>query len=146
MPSRGAIKSVLHNFLGRYASRYSEYHGYFLFGFLVVDLGEVEFDLLALPTNAESPIGVAAQLATTRFADHLQHAGLELAQVREARLRLGKLSGAIQGTVNGRPRAGFGISFSASALLDNGKRYEREKVLWVAPHDPSIESRSARAT
>ena len=35
MPTRRVIKSVLHNFLGTYTSRYSDYNGYWLFGFMV---------------------------------------------------------------------------------------------------------------
>ncbi len=36
---RRIIKAVLDNFLGTYTSRYSDFHGYWLFGFLVKDLG-----------------------------------------------------------------------------------------------------------
>jgi hypothetical protein len=45
MASLRAIKCALHNFLGTYSSRYSEYSGYWLFGFLVNDLTRIDFDL-----------------------------------------------------------------------------------------------------
>ena len=41
MATRRVIKSVLSNFLGTYVSRYSEYDGYLLFGFLVADFDEL---------------------------------------------------------------------------------------------------------
>lgn len=48
MARRRVIKSVLHNFLGTYISRYSDFRGYWLFGFLVSNRFdfESEFDLL----------------------------------------------------------------------------------------------------
>ena len=46
MASRSVIKSVLWNFLGTYMSRYSDYDGYWLFGFLIEDMGELEINIL----------------------------------------------------------------------------------------------------
>jgi hypothetical protein len=46
MKPRRIIKGVLHNFLGTYTSRYSDYDGYWLFGMLVRDVEELSIDLL----------------------------------------------------------------------------------------------------
>ena len=46
MAKRRAIRGVLGNFLGTFTSRYSDYDGYWLFGFLVADLKDLRIDLL----------------------------------------------------------------------------------------------------
>ena len=42
MPTRRVIKSVLRNLLGTLTSRYSDWHGYWLLGFVVKDLEPIE--------------------------------------------------------------------------------------------------------
>ena len=70
MPTRRVLKAVLHNFLGAYVSRNSNYSGYWLFGFLISDLDRAEFDLLAAEANASgTPISTARELAASTFAD-----------------------------------------------------------------------------
>ena len=57
MASRRVIKGVLGNFLGTYVSRYSDYDGYWLFGFLVGDLGELRINLLGQSvSDPDTPI------------------------------------------------------------------------------------------
>jgi hypothetical protein len=76
MAKRKVVKSVLRNFLGTYMSRYSDYRGYWLFGFLVSDLLESEFDLLDRGAgDSETPLAIAERLAATRFEDELRKAG-----------------------------------------------------------------------
>jgi hypothetical protein len=72
MATRRVIKSVLRNFLGTYTSRYSEIRGYWLFGFLVPDLGELHFDLLSrradrletAQANPSTPVTPSARLTS----------------------------------------------------------------------------------
>jgi hypothetical protein len=45
--TRRVLNSVLRGFLGSYSSRYSDFDGFWLFGFLVSDLALMEVDLLA---------------------------------------------------------------------------------------------------
>src|SRR5688572_18734716 len=114
MATRRAIRGVLGNFLGTYTSRYSDYGGYWLFGFLVADLGELRIDLLAPPPGeSDAPLGVAARSAAAKFADQLRHAGLARSQVREAWLTIRKLPGPAVGAVNGVPCGGHNVRFSA---------------------------------
>ena len=146
MATQRAIRGVLGSFLGTYTSRYSDYDGYWLFGFLVADLGELRIDLLAPPaSDSECPLIVAIRSAAVKFAVQMQKAGLVRSQVREAWLTIGKLSGQTVGSINGAPCAGYNVSFEAGAVMDGGRRYERESVVFVAPHNAEVELRSARA-
>jgi hypothetical protein len=138
------IKSVLRNFLGTYTSRYTDYQGYWLMGFLVADIGEVEFDLLARGGDLNTPLATAKQLAATKFAEQVRKASLDPERVREARLILIKRAVVKEGSVNGHPCVGYHVCFRANAVMDNSKRYEKEVILFVAPHDPQVERRSAR--
>ena len=52
---RRIIKGVLHNFIGTYTSRYSDYDGYWLFGMVVRDVAELRIDLLYPNVNATAP-------------------------------------------------------------------------------------------
>jgi hypothetical protein len=52
----------------------------------------------------------------------------------------------LEGSVNGHRRAGYDLSFRVEALMDDGRRYEREQVVFVAPHNAEVELRSVRAT
>jgi hypothetical protein len=146
MVTRRANRGVLGNFLGTYMSRYSDHDGYWLFGFLVANLDELRIDLLAsLTGESNSPLGVAVRSATAKFADQVQMAGLVRAQILEAWLTIRKQPGRAMGSVNGVPCAGHNVSFSAVAMMDTGRRYEWERVVFVAPHNNEIELRSARA-
>ena len=137
---------MLGNFLGTYTSRYSSYDGYWLFGFLVADLGELRIDLLGTPAGeADTPLGVAVRSATAKFADQVHKAGLVGPQIREGWLTIRKLPGPTTGSINGIPCDGHNVSFAVGAVMDGGRRYDREQVVFVAPHNAEVELRSARA-
>ena len=77
MPTRNVIKSVLHNFLGTYTSRYSDYEGYWLFGFIVGDLVGLDIDLLSRHFDrGASPQDLARYLAATRFTEQVDKSRL----------------------------------------------------------------------
>ena len=80
-----------------------------------------------------------------KFADQLQKAGLTRQLVREAWLTIHKLPGLVAGSVNNVPCTGHNVRFSAGAVMVGGRRYERDQVLFIAPHNPDVEGRSARA-
>jgi hypothetical protein len=144
MAARRVIKSVLWNFLGTYVSRYSDYGGFWLFGFLT-DIDELRFNVLG-PTasDPDSPMGVATQLATEKFKQQCEKAGIAPSQICESWLAISKLPGAVRGPVNGRPSDGYNIKFTAEAVTDLGRRYKKERTVFVAPHNAAIEIRSAR--
>jgi len=146
MATRKVIKGVLGNFLGTYISRYSEYDGYWLFGFLVRDLEELQIDLLTPPVSKpDSQPGVDVQSAGAKFADQLRKAGLARPQVQQACLTMRKLAGSVRGSVNGHPCDGYNVAFSVAVVTDGGRRYEREQVVFVAPHNAGVEMRNAQA-
>src|SRR5688572_30068573 len=88
MPPRKILKSVLWNFLGAYMSRYTDYEGYWLFGFLIPEPQSLEIDLLAVHPVANTPVEAAAHWAEIKFADQLKKAGIERSRLRSAKLRI----------------------------------------------------------
>lgn len=145
MVSRRAINGVLRNFLGTYTSRYSAYHGYWLFGFLIPKLVEVDLNLLARGTDApNTPMEVAATLASTKFASQIEKSGLRISQLRSAWLKISTLPDAVAGSVNSVSCTGYKVRFSVVAVMDNDKEYRQELEIFVAPHNELAEFRSAR--
>jgi hypothetical protein len=146
MATRRVIKGVLGNFLGTYVSRYSDYDGYLLFGFLVGQLDELRVNLLGQSVSEPlSPLGVAVLTAVTKFEEQRRKAGLAASRIREASLTVRRLPGLVSGSINRQPCSGFNISFRAAAVMDDGKNYERERVVFVAPHQAAVELSSGRA-
>ncbi len=146
MPSGRSIRGVLANFLATYTSRYSDYDGYWLFGFLVGALGELEIDLLApVPSPTDDPLSSARHSAPIKFLDQLRKARLEPSQLRDARLTIRELPGPVEGFVNGFSCSGRKVEFAAEAVLTGGRRHRVDQTLFVAAHNPATEHRSARA-
>jgi hypothetical protein len=140
------LKSVLRGFLGTYASRYSDFDGYWLFGYIVGDLGSAEFDLLAeIGPEATEPGRAARTLAAVRFSQQLAKAGLAPSQIVSARLYVERLPGTATGAINGHPCSGYRIRLLANATADTGRCFECERLIFVAPHNPRVECRSGRA-
>ena len=54
------------------------------------------------------------------------------------------MPGPVVGSVNGVSCAGHNGSFTAEAVIEGGRRYVREQVVFVAPHNAEVELRSAR--
>jgi len=75
MPTRNALRGVLAGFLGTFTSRYSDFDGYWLLGFLVKER-EIVIDLLADPSDDSSPVSAARHLAAVKFGEQLQKSGL----------------------------------------------------------------------
>src|SRR5688572_19645518 len=144
MATRRAIRAALRNFLGTYTSRYTEYGGYWLFGFLVGDLVELEVDLLRQGGAPDSPTGHAVRAATAKFEDQLRKAGVARAHVEKAWLTIRKRPERVQGSINGHPSPGHDLCFLAGAVMDSGLRFECEEVVFVAPHDAGLELQSGR--
>jgi hypothetical protein len=142
MPRRRAIKAVLHNFLETYTSRYSDYNGYWLFGQTIGLFDRLEFDLLGESQTCFTPlIDFSAHLAILKFNEQLKMAGFERSILREARLVIAELPGDFERPVNSHVRCGNLVSFTARVVTDLGKTFEKKKWIFVAPHDPCLESR-----
>lgn len=147
MKPRRIIKSVLHNFLGTYTSRYSDYNGYWLFGMWVRDVGELRIDLLCPSVETTTPPAVVAaiELAAHKFQEQMEKAGLSVLCAREAWLDVTRSRDLRLGLVNGRMSAGHTVRFVARVVSDCGKTYEHEVSVFVAPHNAEVERRSLAA-
>jgi hypothetical protein len=146
MATRRIIKGVLGNFLGTYVSRYSDYDGYLLFGFLVGDFAELRINLLGQSVaDPDSPLGVAVLTAVAKFEDQRAKAHLASSRIREVSLTIRQLPGTVLGTTDGCSCEGFKISFLAEATMDDGKLYKRERVEFIAPYSEVGGARSTRA-
>jgi hypothetical protein len=125
--SRRAMNGVLAGFLGTYTSRYSDYHGYWLFGFLVADLDRLVIDLLGADSEPQAgPSAVAASIARERFADQLAKAGLSPVGLREAQLELTRESGTGEVWVDGWRDDGNALRFTVRVRFDTGRRFEQQ--------------------
>jgi len=160
MASRSVIK-VLRNLLGLLTSRYSNWQGYWVYGFVVSDLEFVEWQLLVpfvgLPDTSMATI---RSIAATRFSEQVFKAGLDPVFIREATLTIERLTE--QADVHFWPKTeissgkwlalepvvtpGYRMRFKVSALTDLGRRQQSEETVAVAPHDPIRERRSLRLT
>lgn len=138
------MQGVLWNFLGAFTSRYTDYRGYWLFGFLVSDLNEgLQIDLLDPSCDrVGSPVDAAVAAARTKFQEQCAKAGLLVSQLHDARLSILVPFESTSGVVNGRPCSGKSVCFRASAVMAGGRRFERERIVFVAAHNPVIEMRS----
>jgi hypothetical protein len=148
MSRRRIIKSVLNNFLGTFTSRYSDFNGYWVFGFLVESIDRVSIDLLGASTwNTDTaPLAFTRRLASQRFADQITKAHFPTSWVQEARLNIAKSPVVRLGVVNGHSCSGYDVRFLAYAVTDLGKTYETALSIFVAPHNPKVERRSGRVT
>ncbi|HBO42474.1 MAG TPA: hypothetical protein DD670_00750 [Planctomycetaceae bacterium] len=136
----------MHNFLGTYTSRYSDYDGYWLFGMAVDTIDDLDIDLLHAGDSSigATPDAFVVRLATERFADQIEKAGLSISCLREARLSITKSPVVTRGVVNGHVCVGNDIRFAVRAILDLGKTHETATSVFVAPHNPRTEFRSTR--
>jgi hypothetical protein len=129
-----------------FTSRYSDFDGYWLFGFLVEDIQELQFDLIGkiVEPSQPEPIEAVRYLAVAKFREQLGKAGLPMSCVRDAYLVITKSPNPTQGYVNGRLTSGHTVEFMAKAATDLGKLYERRVSKFVAPHNPAVEHQSSR--
>ena len=144
MTTRRAIQSVLHNLLGTFTSRYTEYEGYWLFGFVVADLDCRNIDLLGEDEAraSQAPWESAVAAARTQFRDQAAKAGVDRRLVRHAELEFVRAPGTARGLVNGAEWDGYHVVFTARATMDDGSRYARTRRVFVSPHSDR-EMRSA---
>jgi hypothetical protein len=147
MTSRRVIPGVLHNFLGTFTSRYSDFDGYWVFGFLVESIGTVRFDLLGEVSEIAkfTASDFTRWLAAQKFNEQLAKAGLARELFREAYLDISTSPEGTLGVVNGRRSSGYDVRFQVHVVSDFGRAYDSTTSIFVAPHNPSVESRSARA-
>ena len=146
MKRRRNIQGVLYNFLGTYTSRYSDYKGWWLFGFLADEIQQLKIDLLnQSPIFEHKQMAFAVELAKRKFREQMEKNRIPISWIHEAHLEIAKLPQEKNGFVNGRAIWGNDFRFAIQAKTDCGKTYKTEVTIFVAPHNPTIESQSTRA-
>jgi len=137
------MTAVLKNFLGTYTSRYSDFQGYWLFGFLVASLDELRINLLDPPASPSEPaFGVAMRLAVEKFQDQVRKAGLARHRVQSAWLTLRRSPGTVRGTVNSHAGLGYRVEFVAEPSRTMGGDMNRRASFSLLP---TIRRRSSEA-
>ncbi len=113
---------------------------------MVEGMDTVRIDLLAeVSASDASPLDFARRLAAEKFSEQIAKADLPRERFREAYLHISKSSQSKMGVVNGQSSSGFDVRFRAHVVTDLGRAYGSTASIFVAPHDPKIELRSARA-
>jgi hypothetical protein len=145
MPSHGAARALIHNFLGTYTSRNSDHKGYWVLGFVAAGLVYAEWDLLSQDaSSADDPIAAARHLAFARFTEQASKAGLRdvISRARMC-IRGGEARTVPPPRAGAMARGGYEMSFTVEVETPRGT--ERGRVaMTIAPHDPALESRSTR--
>ncbi len=141
----GLIKSIAHNFLQTYTSRYSSWHGYWLWGFVIEDHLHLNWDLLARPTGSHyDPLTFARELAVVRFFQQCEKQG---ASRRIERVELIITASTPPDTLYTRT---FGLRLLNMRFVikveTSGTAIVTECDILVARHDPSLESPSYGTT
>jgi hypothetical protein len=139
------LKGVVANFLGTYLSRYSDYQGYWVFGFLVPTLSEWHVDLLRPAADDRSSFQAATELAVGRFREQVQKSQIDLKQVAGAELVLVRDGTGVTLEVNGKPTTGWAVLASIAVESNRGRKFGAQQRILVAPHNPAAELRSTRA-
>lgn len=136
---------VAYNFLGTFTSRYSNYDGYWLFGFLVPNFAVVRVNLLQANVEQDDAIcSFMKQRAVVRFADQCQKGRLALSTISTAILKLHQLPERVPGEINGHPCSGFHVRFDVEVFGVDGRRGHSSCELFVAPHNPAVERQSTQ--
>ena len=131
MPHRKDLKSVVHNFLGTYTSRYSDNDGWWVFGLAEPQLTDARLDLLSTLNNVHDPLSAATQLAQLRFSEQLAKAKIPGSFVREAHLTVTRSPEPSRGQVNGRWCDGHIFTFAVRVVSDHGRHSRRrDRFLW----------------
>jgi hypothetical protein len=143
------IKAVLANFLGSLLSRNSNsIGGFWLLGVAESELAGWRSDLLREPDNVSArlaPIDQLRSLSATQFREQLGKAGIAVASIASAEIRVVSTSDPVIGWAGEAHRLGRVFTFAASATTTAGVQFEVQEAAFVAPHDASVE-RSNRRT
>jgi hypothetical protein len=145
MTTRRAMKGVLHNFLETYTSRYLDYRGYWLLGQLPSHQNEWTIDLLGVCPDQDTAENSARFFAIRRFGEQLKKCGFAPNSVREATLRMTRDPQVIKALQAGHVAEGHMILFCIRVVMENGHVREDNRKIFVAPHDPEVESRRREA-
>lgn len=141
MDSR-SFQRLLERFLDSFASRRSEYGGFWLFGFLVDGGLDLEIDLrVAAPLVDDRPIDVAKRRAEGLYFAALAAAQFHPQDVTTAVLKVRTEGDPVDEAVGGAVRRGRRMRFTINCVF-RGAPFCAELTRFVAPHDPGLEHTS----
>lgn len=144
MPGAGVLRGVVGNTLSSYLSRYSQFRGYWLFGFLVPGLRALEVDLLGAPSAGDMPSDHASRRAQAVFREQLAKAGYPRARIARGVLVLDQ--GEPMHVVHEFRRGeGWRVVARVSVTTVAGRSFGAQQSVGVCSHDPLRESQSAGA-
>ncbi len=144
MAQHRKLLGIIRNVLGAYTSRNSDYYGYWLFGFLVNGPGAYRIDLLVptSPTMYGCPTDAAADIARGIFADQVLKAEFDFARITSEVLTITQDPAPALSVFGNTPRSGHHLHVAISAAAGTAV-YSASVRIFAAPHDPSLEMRSA---
>ncbi|MEM7246244.1 MAG: hypothetical protein AAF533_12925 [Acidobacteriota bacterium] len=146
MTTRRAIKGVLHDFLGSFTSRNSDYRGYWLLGQLLPEPEQRELDLIGRPTGGGGAWGFARDLALRLFQEQVLATGLGLEDVDAATLEWCRGDGVMSLSKKNPRVIGYRVRLRVRATMVGGRCFERHVTLdYVSPRDPRRDRRSTRS-
>jgi len=141
MPTSRVLNGALRGFLSSFTSRYSDWKGYWVFGFLFPTGDYWKIDLLnAVVLPDDSPIEYISRLARIKFKEQVEKVGLEFSRVTEAHLEIKKTIEVPPEKVDRFHANGFLFSFTIEATTSH-RLFRHQQSIIVAPHDPKKESR-----
>lgn len=146
MAKVAALQSVVTNFLRTFTSRYSEYRGYWLFGFLC---GHPRFEIDLLGDehcHGRDPFEVARSRAVEDFLDQLACARISPSKLASARLTIRTGDEPFEQVAGGVLRHGYQMTFDVTATTQEEITYFSACAHFVAPHDPALERQSVPRT
>ena len=143
MPPARALRSVAHNFLGTFMSRYTDFDGYWLFGFIVERVPKATIDLLdQADADSSDPVAVFRAAAQSKFQEQLAKAGFGRDRLSGAELRWLRSDLEMVPSVWG-PRPGYKVT--AEVLVGTVRRqFSRVASEFILAHNPDLERRSGR--
>ena len=146
MPTRKAIKGVLHGFLGTFTSRYSDYDGYWVFGSITDEMTNLTINLLEVEdASTENDVVLfVAQLARRKFREQMDKMHVPISFVHGAKMSISRSDAPARGFVAGHLCKGHIYIFSVQVISDLGRPFQATTQMFVAPHSRLLEHRSTR--
>jgi hypothetical protein len=138
------LRSVVPNYLSTFTSRYRDRDGWWLFGLAESSLDGLVVDLLSDAPHPVSPCKQVEHDAIYHFADQMRKHDVspELLVKATLQCRRGDAGRRMAGDYL---RDGHAFTFTACVRTSNGHEIERNRRLFVSPHDPRLEGQASGA-
>ncbi|MGH8016945.1 MAG: hypothetical protein ACREIA_01430 [Opitutaceae bacterium] len=127
-------------------SRNSDFDGYWIFGLLFHQLDGMCIDLVRTDHDVAEDLAIVwfASEARKKMKEQIEKGHLTMDCVQAASLEIKTIAESATGSIHGRPCSGSIFCITALVVTDLGTEYRRDKQIFVAPHNPSVEHRSTR--